>query len=306
MSLPTGSSRRFLARLAGALLVVSAVAWAAQTPAISANQLVRETVQRRLRLEAARTDRFLYRMRKVTPARTEVRQYVETDLGTVGRLLSLNDQPLSPDLAAREDARLQNLATHPELQRDRQARQKDDEQRATRMVAALPDAFNYAYDGTEPSPQGELIRLRFEPNPKFDPPTRELKIYQGMKGQMWLRVEDHHMVRMTAALFRDVEFGWGILGRLYQGGRFEIAQHDVGEGRWEVTHMVLDFTGRLLLIKSLRIKNDQTLSDFHRVPGKLTLAQGIDLLRHYEPATGAVAESQPGSRRQPTAQPPHP
>jgi hypothetical protein len=192
---------------------------------------------------------------------------------------------------------------NPSLQQDRQRKQKEDEERVTRMVGALADAFNYDYDGKETGKDGaELVRLRFQPNPNFDPPTRELKVYQGMQGKMWIDASTHRMVRLEATLFRDVEFGWGILGRLYKGGHFDIEQSDLGDGRYETTYMNLDFTGKVMMVKSLKIRDTETLSEFHRIPDNLTLAKGVEMLRTYEPGKDEVARGAtappPRSQRQ--------
>jgi hypothetical protein len=231
-------------------------------------------------------------MHKVSPEGSQTKEYVETDSGTVARLVALNDQPLTAELQSKEDARLRNLVANPSIQADRQRKQKDDEARVTRMVGALADAFNYDYDGTEPGKNGaELIRLKFQPNPNFDPPTRELKVYQGMSGKMWIDSATHRMVRLEATLFRDVDFGWGILGRLYKGGHFDIEQTDLGEGRFETTYMNLDFTGKVMMVKSLKIRDTEKLFDFHRVADNLTLAQGVEMLRNWEPGKDVVAQS---------------
>jgi len=263
----------------------------APTPAVPANELVRGAVTKELKTQAGRSERFRYRMKKVTPEGSQIKEYVETDAGTVGRLVAMNDQPLAPDAQAKEDARLQSLVSNPSLQADRQKKQKEDEERVTRMVGALADAFNYEYDGNETGKNGaELIRLKFQPNPNYDPPTRELKVYQGMQGKMWIDATSHRMVRLEATLFRDVDFGWGILGRLYKGGHFDIEQSDVGGGRYETTYMNLDFTGKVMMVKSLKIRDTETLSDFHRIGDNLTLAQGVEMLRSYQPGKDVVAQ----------------
>lgn len=290
--------KRRVATVAASCLAFVLSSWAsgkqAATPQVPANQLVREAVQKELQNDAHHAERFRYRMKKIAPEGSQTKEYVETDMGTVARLIALNDHPLTPDQQAKEDARLRNLVANPSLQQDRQRKQQQDEARVTRMVGALPDAFNYEYDGTEPGKNGgELIRLRFQPNPKYDPPTRELKVYQGMQGKMWVDAATHRMVRLEAQLFRDVDFGWGILGRLYKGGHFDIEQSDLGEGRFETTYMNLDFTGKVMMFKSLKIRDTETLSDFHRVADNLTLAQGVDLLRSWEPGKDVVAQSTP-------------
>ena len=284
------------------LAALAAPMLAQATPQVSANDLVREAASLEVKNTSARQERFRYRIHRVTPDRDETKLYVETDMGTIARLIAQGDKPLAPAVQAREDARLQNLLAHPELQRERQRRQQQDAGRITRMVAALPDAFLYEYDGSEPGKSGETIRLRFAPNPKFDPSSRELKVYEGMKGTLWIDAGTHHIVHLQAELFRDVDFGWGILGRLYKGGHFDIEQSDLGGGRWETTYMNLDFTGRVLLFKSLRIRDTQTLSDVHRIADSLSLEQGIALLRSYDPEKNVVAQESPAP---PTRSPKH-
>ena len=279
-------------------VLVSTTLWAQQSqseqgrhPSESANDLVRRAVQKEL-ANPQHEERFMYRMRKVAPDKTETKEYIETDAGTVARLMAQNDQPLTDQVQKNEQHRLDTLIQNPKLQADRQRKQKEDEDRVTKMVGALADAFNYQYDGNEPGPYGEMIRLKFEPNPNFNPPSRELRVYQGMQGTMLVDEGTQHLIRLNAQLFRDVDFGWGILGRLYKGGHFEIEQSRVASDRWETTRMSLDFTGKELMFKSLRIKEEEVLSDFKPVQQGLSLAQGINMLRSYEPNKNVVAKQQ--------------
>jgi hypothetical protein len=271
------------------------------SPQVPPNELVREAVDNELKHANDRTERVRYRIHKVTPERDETKLYVETDAGTVARLIALGEKPLPPNMQSAEDARLQGLLDHPEQQRERQRKQKQDQDRVTRMVGALPQAFLYEYDGTEPGKNGdELIRLRFKPNPNYDPPTRELRVYQGMEGKLWIDSASHRIAKLHAQLFRDVDFGWGILGRLYKGGQFTIEQSNVGDGRWETTLMNLDFNGKIMMFKTLRIRETQTLSDVHPVAANMNLQQGIALLRSYDPDKNVVAQgaSAPPARAQ--------
>ena len=57
-----------------------------------------------------------------------------------------------------------------------------------------------------------------------------------------------------------------------------------------------DFTGKVMMFKSLKIRDTETLSDFHRVPDNLNLAQGIDLLRNWEPGKDVVAQVPPAAQ----------
>jgi len=148
------------------------------------------------------------------------------------------------------------------------------------MVRALPDAFLYQYDGFEPGKNGQqVIRLKFKPNPDYDPPNRELQVYQGMEGTMLVDPSDERLAKIQARLFKGVNFGWGILGHLDPDGQFEVAQSRVGGDRWEVTEMRLRFTGRILLFKSLNINEHETAFDYRRAPENLSFIQGVEFLK---------------------------
>jgi hypothetical protein len=83
---------------------------------------------------------------------------------------------------------------------------------------------------------------------------------------------------MQAQLFKDVTFGWGILGHLDKGGDFMIEQGEVHPGHWDLTHMKLHFTGKVLVFKSLNIQQDENFSSFRPVP-QMSVAQALDRLK---------------------------
>lgn len=261
-------------------------------PAGSADQLVKRAVETQLK-DPGGNLHFMYRIHHQTPERDEVREVLETSDGTLARLIMTDGKPLSADQQRAEQDRLNRYINDPSQWQQRRKRQKEDEDRSNKMLAALPNAFLYTYDGTESGPNGEpWARLTFKPNPNFQAPSRELRVFEGMEGKMWVDVAANRLVRMQAKLIRDVDFGWGILGRLYHGGSFEIEQRDIGNGRWDVVKTVLNFDGKELMLKSLHIKDTETLSDFHRVPEKLTLAEAIKMLNQYNPGQEAVAQQQ--------------
>ena len=58
-----------------------------------------------------------------------------------------------------------------------------------------------------------------------------------------------------------------------------VEQGDAGYGQWEVTHMGLSFTGKLLLFKGLNIQSDEKFTDFRPVAKNLNFAEGVELAR---------------------------
>lgn len=271
------SGRRTLTITAAAIALMFSAA-TAQPTQMSPQELMRRVAANEIRANN-NPSLFMYKDTIQYKNRSITKQVIETEQGNLGRTITINGKPLSPDDRTKEDHRLEKFAHDPEARRKKQQSDKEDDQRAATMLTSLPDAFLFTYAGTEKASDGDqLVHLNFVPNPNFDPPNRETEVYVGMKGDVLVDTKALRIAKLDGTLFRDVNFGWGILGKLYKGGRFFIEQKDVGGGRWELTRETLQFSGKILLIKPLTIWSTETATDFHPVPAKLSTAQALDLL----------------------------
>lgn len=256
---------------------------AAEKPAIPAAELVRKTVHNELSA-GKDSHNFMFRSRKETLDGSQTRLCVQTREAMAGMLVALNDKPLTLEQKQAEEGRLRYLLNNPEELRRKQRQEKDDAERITRIVRALPDAFVYEYEGTEAAGSGlgqagdELVRLKFRPNPKYDPPSRVEQVLTGMAGYLLIDSHRERIAKIDGSLFKDVSFGWGFFGHLDHGGQFQVDQGEVADNGWEITRMKLSFTGRILLFKNISIKKTETYTDFQPVPTNLTFAQGVELL----------------------------
>lgn len=266
---------------------------AAQPPEINPQELVRRAVANEVK--SGDDVSLMFRVRRQTPKGVQTRQYVETAEGTVGMLVAINDQPLTPLQRQQEFARLDQLQSNPAELRKKKKQQKEESDRVTRMVQALPDAFTYQYEGKQEVNGVEVVRLRFAPNPDFNPPGREQQVFTGMEGFLLIEPNQARIARIDGTLFKDVGFGWGILGHLDRGGRFVVVQGPVANGYWSTTHMQLSFTGKALFFKSINIQETEDSSDFRRVPGHMTFAQGVELLK--KGRDGVLAENENTGRK---------
>ena len=221
---------------------------------------------------------FRFRLRKQDENGSTTKDIVETKDGDIARLVAVNDKPPAPERAAAEKARLDNLLAHPELQERRHKKEQGDSGRSNEMVRLLPDAFLYTYRGIVSTPSGPAWRLTFEPNAKFIPPDREAQVYSGMAGELWIDCSQKRMAKLDAHLISDVDFGWGIVGRLFKGGTILVVQQDVGDRHWETVHLKLNLTGKILMIKSLVIQTTEDGSDYKPVSKNLTYQDAIHML----------------------------
>jgi len=296
-----------------AALVLSASLTAAQVPAeanISPSVLVRKAVQHELHENSNSTARFQFKDQHTTPHLSQVKLMVETREATAGLIIAQNGAPLNAEQRQAENARLRNYVNHPEELNRKRRQEREDAERTTKIIRAMPDAFVYQAEGRQQGTatvgrQGhELVRLKFRPNPDYNPPSRVEQVLTGMQGTLLIDANENRIAEIDGTLQRQVGFGWGILGHLDRGGRFLVQQADVGNGHWEVTRMELLFTGKILLFKSLNIRSTDIFSDFRQVPSDLSFAQGVELLQkqaadvNAQQQQGKVAEKASAKRPQ--------
>jgi hypothetical protein len=262
----------------------------ATTPEMPPGELVRVTVANEVAAANHPELHHMFRSRRQTSKGSQTRVYVETNQALAGMLIAINDQPLTAEQQKTEFDHLASLVNNPEQLRKKEAREKEDEDRTMRIVKALPDAFCYEYAGTENSAAGlgksgdELLKLKFKPNPAYNPPSHVEQVLRGMEGELLIDAKTRRLARIDGRLFQEVTFGWGILGHLNKGGHFRVQQADLGlgDGAWGITEMKLNMTGKILMFKGLNIVSEEVLSDFQRMPEKLTFAQGVENLKTEE------------------------
>jgi len=231
------------------------------------------------------TMRFMFCGVKTTPKGSTRKIYVETREGTAGMAVEYDGKPLSAQQSKDEQARMERIANNPEELRKKRSQERDDTERTLRILRALPDAFLYEYAGEvrgtdDVGHRGDpLVRLTFRPNSNYRPPSRVEEVLTGMRGDLLLDAVHYRIASIDGTLFKEVGFGWGILGHLDRGGHFLVHQEAVENNFWEISRMTLKFTGKILLLKSLTIDSTEVFSAFKPVPLDMTYAQAVELLK---------------------------
>ncbi|HEX7285916.1 MAG TPA: hypothetical protein VF532_07020 [Candidatus Angelobacter sp.] len=208
---------------------------------------------------------------------TETRAVIETLEGRADRIVAFDDEPLAPDQVAKQDHRLTKLLKDRNARKRELEEQKAEMRRRVRMMEAFPQALLFEAAGEGPS---GTLRFSFRPNPAFSPRDRETQVYRGMQGTVWVDAQQERIVRIEGVLTRDVSFGWGILGKLHKGGRYEVAQEQVSAGVWRIIRLDLDLKGRVFL-GGFRLLRKEHNAQFERTPGEMTYREAVEVLIHF-------------------------
>jgi hypothetical protein len=235
----------------------------------------------------------------------ELSDVVETSGGQVERLLEVHpaagaegnkDVQGETRKVGAEPERLARLLNDSDAKAKLQKKQRQDEDALVKMVNEFPRALQYKFEGVETSNGEELARESFESNdcshtphvdPCFTPKSQEARIFEGMKGTIWVRVRDKHLVRFETVIDHDVKFGWGIFSaKAKKGGSIAISLTDLdGSGkRWIISALEDHITITKSAMASLfsggdeRDNDHQLMSGFQQV-ADMSFDDGIELLR---------------------------
>lgn len=265
---------RALSALLFFTLLTRATAQSARGPASSEH----------LALIARATEHELHALQSPTPFQfqerlewiwgTETRSVIETAEGRADRIVLFGDEPLSPDQQAKQDHRLEKLLSDRNAVKNELQDQKPEIQRRIRMVKAFPVAFLFDFAGREKG----LLRFDFHPNPEFSPKDRETQMYRGMEGTMLVEPVQERIVQVEGKLVKDVSFGWGIFGRLYKGGIYEIAQTQLSPGVWRITTLNVDVKGRVFFVDTFRFLRNESNTQIRPVPAAMTYLAAVKTL----------------------------
>jgi hypothetical protein len=246
------------------------------TLGMSANELARKVITNELKFQDDHTN-WMYRLEKEQDGKKQVEEIIETKEGSLSRLLSINDHPLTAKQQAEEDRRVQELMTSRSAKRKLQQALDAETLQGRRLFKMLPDAFVFNRAGGDEN----LVKLTFRPNPDFHPPSMEARVFHDMEGEMWVDCKQERLAAFSGHLTQDVKFGLGLLGHLDKGGHFEVRQAEVVPGHWDMTAMSVDMTGKALLFKSIGVQKRENRRDFYQVSDDLTLTQAADILNRH-------------------------
>jgi hypothetical protein len=254
--------------------------------------LVQDAIEREMKNMYGHRAPVRYLLRKKTKNTDTTKEIVETGEGAAARLVAIHDHTLNATQTKTELQRLRELRSNPDAQHHRRHNEERDAARITGVMRLLPEAFINHFEGPVQTPTGTAIRVTFTPNPHFSPPTLESRILTGIRGEIWIDPTDLRVVRIEGHLFREVDYGWGILGTLYPGGTIRLEQAKTQECGWQLFHLSLNMTGKELMLKSLRVLVDETASDYHPVPSGWKYTDAIDWLLRM-PEMSAPAQGTP-------------
>lgn len=252
-----------------ALLAMQSVAALGQNP----KEFVKRAVQTELTADRDDHSHWLFYEIDRTPNHWVKQWVAQTSQGSLRRVLEENGRPLPP-FAQRN--KMENFIQNPQAQAKEHKSGQHDDKQAEEMLRLLPDAFVWSITGN----RDNQTLLHFRPDPNFQPPDWETRVFAAMEGDMIVDTRQLRIVSLKGRLIRDVKFGWGLFGDLRAGGTFDAERREIGKSIWQITETHVHIQGNALLFKDISQEEDDDKSRFVPLPAQISLPQAeADLMK---------------------------
>ena len=222
-----------------------------------------------------------YFMRKVDRKGDITREVIESAQGNVARLIQRDGKPITVVEDTAERSRLNSILASPDDFLKHEQREGAGRAYAIQLIKLLPEAGLYTYAPGQPQPPGATspqIVIDFRPNPQFHPPTMVSELLTGLKGRVWIDARTATMTRIEGDVLRPVNFGWGVVARVYPGGHMEFEQTLVEGKRWAYSHLDMNITVREVMLRTVNDKTKMSAWNFELLPSPLSYQDAVHAL----------------------------
>jgi len=240
-----------------------------------ARAFVRAVVANELAADANDHSLWMYRDDNKVPGTHTVKLVIETSQGDLSKTVERDDHPLTPQAQKEDEQKMDAFVHDADLRQKQKRRHEQDAEKADSLTKLLPDAFLWTFTKQD----SDETTLRFEPDPQFRPPTREARVFAAMAGVMVVNTGQRRIQELKGMLTRDVNFGYGLLGKLQKGGTFEIERQQIAPGVWNITATHIHIQGHALIFKSIGEQQDEVTSHYHPTPQSLSLSAAAQMLK---------------------------
>jgi hypothetical protein len=199
---------------------------------------------------------------------------IETVDGPVERLLLVDGHPPSEAERQKNDIELHNLEHSSSARTKLRKKHLDDEKAFRALVQEIPEEYLFDFDGRE----GTIRRLTFRPDPAYQPRSYGARIAHAMSGYLLIDEKEKRLVEFSAVTIQQVDFGFGLVGRVGKGTTLEFKRVQVAPGIWKKTSSTTKMSGRILLFKSVDKQLVEKKTDWKPIPREMSISMAVKQL----------------------------
>jgi hypothetical protein len=181
------------------------------------------------------------------------------------KLIAVNDQQLPPAQAEEEESKFRQETDHRRKETTGERQKRVTKYQAERrqdhaLMSEMMKAFDFKLRGEETVNGRRCFVLEATPRANYRPKDRDTKVLKGMRGEMWVDVEQYQWVKVHAEVFRPVAFGL-FVAHVQPGTEFTLEQTPIQNNIWLPSHFSTRVKATVLLF-STGSNDDETYSNY--------------------------------------------
>lgn len=192
----------------------------------------------------------------------------------IGRLIERDGKPLPAAEAAQQEERIKKVLAEreaPQAPPSARKRGGNDE-----WIQEFPEALDYKIVGEEAVHGRPALILDFSPRPGYRPSNMKARIFEKMRGRIWIDKADSEMVKTDAEMFDTVSIGLGVLAKIAKGTQFSLGRRKTSEGHWLMEWTRFRFDARFLF-KTIRQEQLTRFEDYRPRPDRAPAVKSASL-----------------------------
>jgi hypothetical protein len=185
------------------------------------------------------------------------------------QLIEEDKEPLSQARSAAEEEKLEQEVSRrrretPSARQQRIAEYERSRQQEHALMREMGRAFDFNFIGEEQLNGHNCYVLEATPHPGYRPTSNETKVLTGMRGKMWIDIDEYQWVRVQAQVFRPVAIGL-FIAHVQPGTEFMLEQAPVDNEVWLPSRFVTQVQATALMFWSKKYSRSETYSNYRHL-----------------------------------------
>lgn len=179
-------------------------------------------------------------------------------------LVERDGQPIANEERLRLEAKVRQSRVENAASSAQQSRPSEEA-----WIREFPDALEYSLIGEELIDGRKTWILRFEPRKDYKAKHLKARVFEKLRGRVWVDQIEKDMVRAEGEVFDTVSVGFGVLGRIDKGTRLSMERRRLPGGVWMTSKTDVRYAVRVMLFKYVHSRVLTETYDFKRLAGSM-------------------------------------
>jgi len=167
------------------------------------------------------------------------------------RLIAINDKPLLPKAAAKEQRKIEKWIDKmrnetPRQRKKRLAKVEKGREEAEAFLEEITRAFEFRLIGEEDVSGVATHVISAEPRAGYKPTSREAKVLAKVHGTLWISRDEHAWVKADLETTGNITYL--IVFKLRKGARIQFTQRKINDEVWMGESYSVNFRAKLALV----------------------------------------------------------